>query len=698
MYTPHDEKRLYEQAKHLLKHDAATAKETIAELREVIIYADWKYYVQSDPVLADVEYDTLFKKLKHLEDAHPALVTADSPTQRVAQGLSERFPTVSHLVPMLSLDNTYNADDLTDWDRRCQEFAGTDDIEYCVEPKYDGAGISLIYNDGSLARGATRGDGVMGEDVTANIRQIKAIPLSAAFMKHGIKQIEIRGEIVIHKNVFEAFNKQRLAEGLSPLANPRNAASGTLRILDPAEVRKRGLNSILYHISDYTLKEGAHRPKELGTHYDALKLLYGLGFPTPTPDMKVFKHIDDVIKYCHEFEARRDTLAFEVDGLVIKVNDFALQDKMGSTSHHPRWAVAFKFKARQATSKLRKVEFQVGRVGAITPVAKIDPVHIGGVTVTSVSLFNEDVVREKDLRIGDTVLVERAGDVIPYIVKPLTELRTGEEKEIRFPKHCPACSSELEKQPDEAAWRCININCPVQVVERVIHYVSKDAMDIRGLGAANVQKFFDLEILKDIPGIYHINWHKIKGLEGFGEKSITNLQQAIEQSKTQPLNRLIYGLGIRHVGETTAKTLANAVSDIHDFYDWDVEKLSTLEDIGPKVATSVVDFFARKENKRIIEMLGEAGVNMKNEHKGQKANDGQLAGKTFLFTGTLSHFKRSDAETIVENKGGSILGGVSSKLNYLVVGEDAGSKLEKAKKLGTVNILTEQEFLALVGG
>ena len=698
MYTSQDEKRLYEQAKQLLKHDAATAADTITQLREVIIYADWKYYVQSDPVLADVEYDTLYKKLKHLEEKHPALVTQDSPTQRVAQGLSERFPTVSHLVPMLSLDNTYNADDLTDWDRRCRELAGTDDIEYCVEPKYDGAGISLIYNDGSLARGATRGDGVMGEDVTTNIRQIKAIPLSAAFMKHGVRQIEIRGEIVIHKNVFEAFNKQRVSEGLSPLANPRNAASGTLRILDPAEVRKRGLNSILFHISDYTLNEGAHRPKELGTHYDALKFLYNLGFPTPTPDMQVFRHIDQVIKYCHEFEARRDTLPFEVDGLVIKVNDFALQDKMGATTHHPRWAVAFKFKARQATSKLRKVEFQVGRVGAITPVAKIDPVHIGGVTVTSVSLFNEDVVREKDLRIGDTVLVERAGDVIPYIVKPLTELRTGEEKEIKFPTHCPACNSELEKQPDEAAWRCININCPVQVAERIIHYVSKDAMDIRGLGAANVQKFYELEILKDIPGIYHINWDTIRGMEGFGEKSITNLQQAIEQSKNQPLYRLIFGLGIRHVGETTAKTLANAVSHIHDFYDWDVEKLSTLEDIGPKVATSVVDFFARKENKRIIDMLGEAGVNLVNDHKGQKSNDGQLAGKTFLFTGTLSHFKRSDAEAIVEEKGGSILGGVSSKLNYLVVGEDAGSKLEKAKKLGTVNILTEQEFLSLVNG
>ncbi len=696
MYTPQDEKRLYEQAKALLTADAKTAEATIEQLREAIIYADWKYYVQSEPVLADVEYDTLYKKLKQQEKEHQELVTEDSPTQRVAIGLSERFPTVSHLVPMLSLDNTYNAEDLTDWDRKCQEFAGTEEIEYCVEPKYDGASISLIYEDGRLVRGATRGDGVMGEDVTNNIKQIKAIPLSAELMKQGVRQIEIRGEIVIHKNVFEAFNKQRVAEGLSPLANPRNAASGTLRMLDPAEVRKRGLNAILYHISDYTLADNVERPKELSTHYGSLKWLYSLGYPTPAKEMKVFKHIDEVIAYCHEFEGQRDSLAFEVDGLVIKVNDFAMQDKMGMTSHHPRWAVAYKFKARQATSKLVDVEFQVGRVGAITPVAKIEPVHIGGVTVRSVSLFNEDVIREKDLRIGDTVLVERAGDVIPYIVKPLTELRTGDETEIKFPTHCPACNSELEKQPDEAAWRCINITCPVQVVERMIHFASKDAMDIRSLGNANVQKFYELGLLPDIPGIYHIDWSKVQGMEGFGEKSVTNLKQAIEQSKGQPLYRLIFGLGIRHVGETTAKTLASAVTHIREFYEWDVERLSQLQDIGPKVATSVVDFFKLDANKVMIEKLDAAGVNLANHSKGAQP-DGELAGKTFLFTGTLSQFKRSDAETMVENKGGAILGGVSSKLNYLVVGEDAGSKLEKAKKLGTVTILTEQEFLELIG-
>ncbi len=666
------------------------------QLREVINYADWKYYVQSEPVLADVEYDTLFKKLKHLEEQYPEQVTADSPTQRIARGLSERFPAVSHLVPMLSLDNTYNADDLMDWDRRCRELAGTDDITYCVEPKYDGASVSLIYEDDALTRGATRGDGVMGEEVTVNTRQIKAIPLSAQLKKYGIRQVEIRGEIVIHKAVFEAYNKQRIAEGQPPLANPRNAASGTLRILDPTEVRKRGLNAVLYHISYYSLLPGAAVPEELKTHYGSLQWLYSLGFPSPAREMKVFTNIQDVIEFCAAFEERRDDLPFEVDGLVIKVNDFALQDKMGMTSHHPRWAVAYKFKARQATSKLRRVEFQVGRVGSITPVAKIDPVHIGGVTVTSISLFNEDVIREKDVRIGDTVLVERAGDVIPYIVKPLTELRSGDEEPIQFPTHCPACNSLLEKQQDEAAWRCININCPVQVVERMIHFASKDAMDIRSLGAANVQKFYEMDLLPDIPGIYYIDWEKVKGLEGFGEKSVTNLRDAIEKSKQQPLYRLIFGLGIRYVGETTAKTLASAVSHLTDFYGWDIEKLSTLQDVGPKVATSVADFFAREENRKMIERLQEAGLNLAGQ-KNQAPADGALSGKTFLFTGTLSHFKRSDAEAMVESKGGAILSGVSSKLNYLVVGEDAGSKLEKAKKLGTVTILTEQEFVELAG-
>ncbi len=695
MYTAKDEQRLHQQAKSLLKAPLSKAEEEIQQLREVINYADWKYYIQSEPVFADEEYDKLFKRLKALEEKYPEQVTADSPTQRVAMGLSEKFPAVNHFVPMLSLDNTYNAEDLIDWDRRCRELAGTDEIEYCVEPKYDGASVSLVYENDLMVRGATRGDGIMGEEVTTNIKQIRSIPLSAAFKKDGLEQVEIRGEVVIHKDVFAAYNAQRVAEGLTPLANPRNAASGTLRILDPKEVSKRKLSAILYHISFYTQTKDKKLTNLLSTHYDSLKWLYQLGLPTPHKEMKVFTHIDEVIKYCGEFEQKRDDLPFEVDGLVIKVNSFEMQDKLGMTTHHPRWAVAYKFKARQATSKLRNVEFQVGRTGSVTPVAKIDPVPIGGVTVSSISLFNEDVVREKDLHIGDTVLVERAGDVIPYIVKPLAELRTGEEKEIKFPSHCPICSEQLEKAEGEAVWRCINIGCPAQVVERIIHFASKDAMDIRNLGGANVQKFYDLGLLKDIPGIYHIDWDKIRSLGGFGEKSVNNLQTAIENSKQQPLNRVIYGLGIRYVGETTAKTLANAVDHIKDLYDWDEEKLCSLEDVGPKVASSVVHFFKVPENRHMVELLEKEGVNLANYHKSTQPTDGALSGKTFLFTGTLNRLKRSEAEAMVEEKGGSILSGVSSKLNYLVVGEDAGSKLEKAKKLGTVAILTEDEFITM---
>jgi DNA ligase (NAD+) len=693
MYTKQDEHQLYEDAKALLKADVTDKH--IEQLRNVINYADWKYYVQSEPVLADEEYDKLFKKLRALEEQYPEQVTADSPTQRVAMGLSEKFPAVSHLVPMLSLDNTYNAEDLRDWDKRCHDFIGEGVIEYCVEPKYDGASISLIYEDGKLVRGATRGDGVMGEEITNNIKQIRSIPLSAAFNKNGISQIEIRGEVVIHKEVFAAYNAQRVADGLSPLANPRNAASGTLRILDTNEVSKRKLSAVLYHISDYTL-DGNEVPQALKSHFGSLEWLYQLGFPTPVKEMKRFKNIDEVIDFCADFEQRRDDLPFEVDGLVIKVNNFEQQDQMGMTAHHPRWAVAYKFKARQATSKLLRVEFQVGRTGSVTPVGKIEPTPIGGVTVTSLSLFNEDVVREKDLHIGDTVLVERAGDVIPYIVKPLAELRTGKEEVIVFPTECPVCGEPLEKPEEEAVWRCINISCPAQVVERIIHFGSKDAMDIRNFGGANIQKFYELGLLKDIPGIYSIDFDEIRKLGGFGEKSIVNLQTAIENSKKQTLNRVIFGLGIRHVGETMAKTLANAISNIKDLYDWTEEQLISLDDVGPKVAASVAHFFHTHENRHMIDLLEAAGVNLTNQHKGHSNADGALAGKTFLFTGTLSKFKRSDAETMVEEKGGNILGGVSSKLNYLVVGEDAGSKLEKAKKLGTVAILSEDEFLELI--
>ena len=407
------------------------------------------------------------------------------------------------------------------------------------------------------------------------------------------------------------------------------------------------------------------------------------------------KGIHDVIKYCKQYEAKRDDLPYEIDGMVIKVNDLHLQDRLGMTSHHPRWAIAFKFKARQATSKLIGIEYQVGRTGAVTPVAKLEPVQVGGVTVGSISIHNEEYIREKDLMLGDTVLIERAGDVIPQIVKSFTELRKGGEKKIVFPTTCPVCDHRLYKTEDEAVWRCTNINCEAQVVERIIHFVSKDAMDIRSFGDANVRKFYELGFLKDVPGVYTLPFDAIKKLDGFGERSINNLQAAIEASKTQPLHRIIYGLGIRYVGETTAKTLANAVQHLNDFANYSEEQLQQLEDVGVKVAKSIHAFFSDPENIKLLQRLEQLGVRLKNEHK-ELVTDGNLSGKTFLFTGTLNKLKRSEAEAMAEKNGGKIVSGVSSKLDYLVVGEDAGSKLEKAKKITTVKIITEEDFLKML--
>jgi len=693
--TTHQLQKLTNELLTKLKAGQIKSK-NVQELGDVLRFHEYRYYILNDPLIADYEYDQLFKCLEKIEQETPTLKMPDSPTQRVAKGLTKDFPTVQHLVPMLSLDNSYNSDDLLDFDRKARELTGLKEIEYCVEPKFDGSSISLIYENDLLVRGATRGDGVEGDDITINIKQIRSIPLSAKFSEYGITQVEIRGEVLINKKNFAKYNEQLAEQGLPPLANPRNAAAGTLRIKDTAEVGKRNLEAFVYHVSFYTTEKGIKTPVELSTHSDSLALLWNLGFRSPEKEKNVFKGIEKVIKYCNEFEEGRDDLPYEIDGMVIKVNDTALQDKMGMTSHHPRWAIAYKFKARQATTELLGVEFQVGRTGAVTPVAKLKPVAIGGVTVSSISVHNEDYIKEKDLRIGDSVLIERAGDVIPQIVKPLADTRTGHEKKIHFPKTCPVCNNKLFKEEEEAVWRCINIDCPAQVVERIIHFVSKDAMDIRGFGEANVRKFYELGLLKDIPGIYTLDFAALSGMEGFGQKSIDNLQAAIENSKKQPLHRLIYALGIRFAGETTAKTLAQAVNHLLDFKKFSIEDLQNLEDVGPKVAGSIHHFFSNRSNIEMLEELEKLGLQLKNTKK-EMTTTGNLSGQTFLFTGTLPTLKRSEAETLAEENGGQILSGVSAKLNYLVVGEDAGSKLEKAKKINSVKIISEEEFLQLVG-
>jgi DNA ligase (NAD+) len=698
MYSQEKIQSLRTQTKHFLSIlEIEDAKKEINDLRNVLRFHEYRYYVLNEPLINDFEYDQLYKLLERTEKSNQELIVKDSPTQRVGSSLNESFKTVQHLVPMLSLANSYNADDLQDFDRKAKEASGLTEIEYCVEPKFDGASISLIYENDLLVRATTRGDGVAGDDITTNIKQIHSIPLSATFSKYGIQQIEIRGEVIMTKERFDEYNERLTQQGLPTVANPRNTASGSLRIKDPKEVARRNLDAFLYHVSYIQkTKIESQNPKDiLATHAEQLEILWNCGFRSPNKEKKVVKNIDDVIAYVQEFESKRDHLPYEIDGMVIKVNNLHLQDELGMTSHHPRWAIAYKFKARQATTKLTGVDFQVGRTGAVTPVAKLEPVYLGGVTVSSISIHNEEYIKEKNLKIGDAVLVERAGDVIPQIVKSLPALRTGNEVEINFPKQCPVCKSELFKEDGEAVWRCINIECEAQIVEKIIHFVSKDAMDIKSFGDANVRLFYSLNLIKDIPGIYTLNLDEIGTLEGFGKKSIDNLKTAIEVSKQQPLHRLIYGLGIRFVGETTAKTLANSVEHLLDFKNKSEEDLQQLEDVGVKVAKSIYHFFSNEQNIKMIEQLEELGLQLKNTKK-EVVLKGDLAGQTFLFTGTLAKLKRSEAEALAEAQGGVIVSGVSAKLNYLVVGEDAGSKFEKAKKINTIKVISEDEFVALI--
>ena len=530
MYNAKDEKRLYELSKSLLAGNASMfPEEQVAQLSDVIRYHEWKYYVQNNPVVSDFEYDQLYKKLEAIEKEHPGLLSPDSPTQRVSSDLTEEFKTVSHIIPMLSLDNSYNLEDLQKFDTQIKKLTGESDIEYVVEPKFDGGSIAVIYEGDRLIRGATRGNGAQGEEMTPNARAIRAIPLQAAFSEHGIYKVELRGEAVIRKDYFEKLNKERIEEGLPILANARNSAAGALRTKDPAETAKRGIEAFIFQMGYAVDKKEADKLPGFINHDATIQLLEALGFKVAHRSRKVCNTIEEVHDFVLEWEKKRDDYPYEIDGMVIKVNDFALQEKCGYTSHHPRWAIAFKFKAKQATSKLLNIEYQIGKIGSITPVAKIEAVQLAGVTVTSVSLHNEDFITSKDIRIGDTVLVERAGDVIPYIVKSLPELRTGEETIVKYPTHCPSCDTLLVREEDEAAWRCTNLNCKAQILQRLIFHVSKDAMDIDGFGEKYILRFYELGWIKTMSDIYRLDYDKITQLEGFGEKSAEKIKSAIEK-------------------------------------------------------------------------------------------------------------------------------------------------------------------------
>jgi DNA ligase (NAD+) len=708
MYSASEQKTLYEQSKQLLTAPNANtlsmAKEQVAQLSKVLIYHEWRYYVLDDPILSDEEYDRLYKSLERLEAAFPSLVVPDSPTQRVGSDLTEHFDTVQHLSPMLSLENSYNAEDLQDFDERIKKLIGAANanaqLSYCVEPKFDGGTLTLVYENDRLVRAATRGNGQEGDEITANARAIRTIPLQANFSQYGIQKVELRGEALIRKDLFEKVNEQRQKEGKLLFANPRNAATGGLRLKDPKQVNERALDAFIYQMSFAANAAGEDILHQFETHDQQVNILENLGFKVPKQavDRAVYATIQEVAQHCAQWEADREKYAFEIDGLVVKVNELALQELCGYTSHHPRWAIAFKFKAKQATTKLLQVDYQVGRTGSVTPVARLEPVNLAGATISNVSLHNADFIAEKDIRVGDTVLVERAGDVIPYIVKSLADLRDGTEEQVVYPSNCPVCDSVLDRPEGEAVWRCINPTCRAQVVGRMIHFVSKNAMNIDGFGEAYIERFYKEGMLESLADIYRLNYKTIAFFEGFGQRSVDKLAAAIEASKSNPAHRLLYGLGIRHIGRTNSKILVAEVEKLQDLANWEVEQLCALRDIGPIVAQQVVDVFQRPETLQLLDELESLGVNtrrLEEERKQEVAADAPLAGKTVVFTGTLTQLKRDEAKKMVVDAGGKAVGSVSAKLSYLVAGEKAGSKLKKAQDLG-IAILTEEEFITLV--
>ena len=698
-----DAKKIYERSMDILKNGLTQEGEAaIAELSALIKFHEWRYSVLNDPLVSDKEYDSLYKLLEAEEAKFPLFVKQDSPTQRVSSDLSSNFPAVEHLIPMLSLDNSYNLEDLQDFDERIKKLAMLEmdqDIEYAVEPKFDGGSIALVYENDQLLRAATRGNGVKGEEMTANAKALKSIPLSATFSRKGITKVELRGEALIRKDNFKKINQQREAEGQSAFANPRNAATGGLRTKDAQETAKRGIEAFIYQLGYAEEKTGKNVLDLFEKHDETIAYLGELGFKIPINERKVCKNIKEVFDFVKGWEAKREGYEYEIDGMVIKVNDLALQERCGFTSHHPRWAIAFKFKAKQATSKLLDVEYQIGKIGSITPVAKIEPVQLAGVTVSSISLHNQDFITSKDIRIGDTVLVERAGDVIPYIVKSMEDLRDGSENEIEFPTQCPSCQTKLVRAEKEAAWRCTNYQCEAQVLQRMVFHVSKDAMDIDGFGRSLVERFYEEGMVKSLPDIYRLDYERIAKLEGFGAKSAQNLRLAFEKAKKNPISRLLHSLSIHHVGKKVSKLIAAEIEHVLDLKDWTLEKFTDIKDIGPVVGENIIAFFQDDTNVSLLEEMESLGVNLRQTEEDQPkvvSADAPLIGKTILFTGTLTQMGRKEAQKMAEDAGAKNISAVSKNLNILVAGEKAGSKLKKAKALGTVEVLTEEEFLKLI--
>lgn len=659
----------------------------IAELRNTINYHNRRYYQQDAPEISDAEYDRLMRELQDLENRYPDQHSPSSPTQRVGAAPLAKFAPFNHPSPMFSLGNAFSSEEIMDFDSRIKRLAGAGHIAYIAEPKLDGLAVNLIYENGVFKQGATRGDGTTGEDVTQNLKTISSLPLK---MKHTPANpppsfIEIRGEVYIEKKPFEKLNLRRADEGEDPFANPRNAAAGSLRQLDSRITARRPLNIFLYGV-------GNAKGVEFATHWEVLQTLRGWGFPV-NPHIEQAQDIDACIKYFERIGERRESLPYEIDGVVLKVDNLALQKTLGNVSRSPRWALACKFPAAQAQTVVKEIIVGVGRMGTLTPVAVMEPVNVGGVMVSRATLHNEDEVLKKDIRVGDTVVIQRAGDVIPEVVRVIPEKRTGGEKIFKMPTHCPECGSEIVRPEGEVAHRCVNISCPAQLKEHIRHFASRGAMDIEGLGEKVSAQLFDEKLIADPADLYFLSKEQLAALDRQAEKSARNLIEAISKSKNPPLDKFIYALGIRHVGERTAKLLADHFGSMENLMAAKQEDLTLINEIGPEIAESIVEFFHEHKNIEVMNKFSKAGVTPR---KKEISGNAPLQGKSFVFTGSMESMGRNEAKTIVENLGGTIHSSVTKKTTYVVAGSDPGSKLDKAKSSG-IKIISEEEFLKLIG-
>ena len=658
------------------------AQRRAAELREAIDYHSYRYHVLDDPEVADAEYDALVGELLEIEAAHPDLVTPESPTQRIGAPPSDLFAPVEHRTAMMSLDNCFSLEELLAWGNRVERAIGTPEA-YVAELKMDGVAVNLIYEDGAFVKGATRGDGRIGEDITANLKTVRAVPLR--LRGDPPKIIEVRGEVYMRTDDFEKLNQRLGEEGLRTFANPRNAAAGSLRQKDPSVTAERNL-SLICHGVGYV--EGVRFPSQ----FEALQTLNELGLRT-NPQNKRLDTLDEIYNFCVHWERHRHDVPYEIDGVVAKVDSIPQQEELGYTAKAPRWAIAYKFPPEERTTMLNDIQVHIGRTGAATPFARLEPVFVGGVTVSTATLHNEDEVKRKDVRIGDTVIVRRAGDVIPEVVGPVVSKRTGKERRFKMPKRCPSCGSEIVRPEGEAVARCVGLDCPSQRVERLFHFAARGAMDIEGLGYQTISTLTQRGWLKDVGDIYYLTREQLAELEGFGEKSIDNLMRAIENSKRRPLANLLYGLGILHVGFTAAQKIAQEVGSLERLQKMSADDLVAIEGIGPVIARSIATFFAQERNVAVLDKLRAAGVE---PIPPPKRKGGPLEGKTFALTGGLDGFSREAATKAIEDRGGKVTSSVSKKTDYVVVGYNPGSKYDKAVQLG-VEIVDEAGFGELLG-